>query len=131
MRSRKAPPWSARTGDALDESDQITTHLVGLAPSGLGAAAGADAARLAALMASVQELMTSAPDDGSGRALASLQIPLRSLHGVVDAVGLATTPPSVADVEQVKVRAAELHSATSLARAMLVSAPAPQPAPPG
>ena len=131
MRSRKAPPWSARTGAALDESDQITTRLVGLTPNGLAAAAGVDAARLAALMASVEELIVSAPDDGARRSLASLQGPMRSLHGVVDAVALAATPPSVADVEHVRARATELHSATSLARAMLVPAPAPPPVPPG
>ena len=131
MRSRKPLPWSARTASALGESDQITTSLVGLTPNGLAAVAGADAARLAALMASVEELMVSAPDDGASRALASLQGPLRSLHGVVDAVAFAATPPSVADVEQVRARATELHSATSLARAMLVPPPAPPPAPPG
>ena len=63
LRPRKAPRWPAQTAAALDESDQITTHLVGLAPGGLGAVASADATRLATLMASVQQLVASAPDD--------------------------------------------------------------------
>jgi hypothetical protein len=52
--------------------------------------------------------------------------PLRSLHGVVDAVALApTTAPSAADVEQVRVRVTQLESAAALARPSLVSASPP------
>jgi hypothetical protein len=119
----------AQTSEALDEADQITGRLVGLGPDGLGAAARADAARLAELMVSVDELVASAPDDASSAALASLQDPLRSLHGVVDAVAVAPTPPSAADVEQVRLRAAEVHNAATLARAGLVPPP-PPPSPP-
>jgi hypothetical protein len=130
-RSRRARPWTEQASGALDEANQITTHLVELGPDGLGAAAGADAARLAELMAAVERLVTSAPDDASGGTLASLQGPLGSLHGVVDAVAIAPTPPSAADVEQVRLRAAEVQSAAATARPSLVpSAPPPPPPPP-
>jgi hypothetical protein len=125
LRSRRAPGWPADTATALDDSDEITTHLVGLAPGGLGAVARADATRLAALMASVQQLVASAPDDPSRRALGEVQEPLRSLHGAVDAVSLQPQPPSSADLDQVRARATELHRATSQARATLVP-PTPQ-----
>ena len=120
LRSRRAPGWPAQTAAALDESDEITTHLVGLAPGGLGAVASADAARLATLMASVQQLVASAPDDASRRALGEVQEPLRSLHGALDAVSLRPQPPSSVELDEVRARATELHSATSLARATLV-----------
>ena len=120
LRPRRAPAWPAQMAAALDESDEITTHLVGLAPGGLGAVANADAARLATLMASVQQLVSSAPDAASQRAVTELQEPLRSLHGALDAVSLRPQPPSTVELDEVRARATDLHSATSLARATLV-----------
>jgi hypothetical protein len=127
LRSRRAPGWPAHTATALDQSDELTTHLVGLAPGGLGAVARADATRLATLMASVQQLVASAPDDASRRALGEVQAPLRSLHGALDAVALQPQPPSSAELDDVRARATELHSATSLARATLVPPASPRP----
>jgi hypothetical protein len=118
-RSPKASPWPARTAAVLAEADGITTHLVGLAPEGLAPVASADANRLAALMASVQELITSAPDDTSRRAIAAMQDPLRSLHGALDAIAMTSTMPSSLVVDDLRDRARALHSATSLARASL------------
>jgi hypothetical protein len=126
-RSQKASPWPARTAAVLAESDEITTHLVGLAPSGLGSIAGADANRLATLMASVEQLMTSAPDETSRRALAALQDPLRSLHIALDAIALTPNPLSDIEMDEIRVRATRLHSATSLARATLLPRPPGSP----
>jgi hypothetical protein len=100
-RSRKSPQWPAQTAAILDGSDEITTHIVGQAPAGLSAIAGADAARLAGLMASVQQLVASAPDDASRRALAQVQDPLRSLHAALDTLGLRGTPPSEQETAEV------------------------------
>jgi hypothetical protein len=127
LRSRKAPGWPAQAAAALDESDQITTHLVGLAPDGLGAVANADATRLATLMASVQQLVATAPDDPSRQALAQMQEPMRSLHGALDALAMRPPPPSSLDLDEVRTRATALHSATSLAHASLVPPAAPRP----
>ena len=128
LRSRKAPGWPAQTAAALDESDQITTHLVGLAPGGLGAVASADATRLATLMASVQQLVAIGPRrPHHGQALAQVQEPLRSLHGALDALALRPPPPSSLELDEVRTRATDLHSATSLARASLVPPAAPRP----
>ena len=65
----------------LDESDQITTHLVGLGPSGLVSVAAADASRLATLLATVEQLSASAPDEASRQALVRVEEPLSSLAG--------------------------------------------------
>jgi hypothetical protein len=119
-RSRKASPWRAQAGAVLDESDQITTHLVGLTPDGLGSVAGADASRLAALVASAQQLVASAPDEAARQALAAMQPAVRSLQGAVDAVAMLPMAPSAATVDDVRMRATELHGATALARATLV-----------
>jgi hypothetical protein len=118
-RSHKASPWPAQTAAVLGESDAITTHLVGLPPEGLAPVASADANRLATLMASVQELVTSAPDETSRRAVAALLDPLRSLHSALDAIALTMTLPSMVVVDDLRDRARALHSATSLARATL------------
>ena len=110
-----APP--APTAAVLAQSDEISTHLVGLAPGGLGSVAGADASRLAVLITMVEQLMTSAPDETSRRALATLHEPMRSLHSALDAIALTPHPPSDAEVAEIRARATTLHSATSLARA--------------
>ena len=85
--------------------------------------ATADAGRLAALMASVQQLAGSAPDETSRQALVAVEEPLRSLQAALDAVGLASTPPSDLNVNEVKATAARLHSATALARATIQPPP--------
>ena len=132
-RSPKAAPSpapaapTAATVEVLAQSDEITTHLVGLAPGGLGSAAGADASRLAVLITIVEQLMTSAPEETSRVALAGLHEPMRSLHGALDAIALTPNPPSDAEVAEVRARATALHSATSLARATLLP---PSPGPP-
>ncbi len=118
-RPRGSGQWPNQTVAVLDESDQITTHLVGLEPSGLVSVAAADASRLATLMVSVQQLAASAPNEASRQALFQVQEPMRSLQGAIDVVGLASTPPSAADVAGVKTAAARLHSATALARAAI------------
>ena len=76
-------------------------------------------ARLATLIAIVNELVASAPDATTGRALAGLQEPLRTLLAVVDARALAPDPPTAAAAEEVRLRAMQLHGATALARAPL------------
>ena len=83
-RSPKAAPSPAPAAPmaaVLAQSDEISTQLVGLAPGGLGSVAGAEAGRLAVLITMVEQLMTSAPDETSRRALATLHEPMRSLHG--------------------------------------------------
>jgi hypothetical protein len=116
-RRRKGPAWPVRAGQMLDESDRLTTHLVGLTASGLDAVAESDAARLAALAAALQQLISSAPDETSRQALGAVEGPLHSLQSVVDAVGLAPGPASDADLQNVVARATRMHSATALARA--------------
>jgi hypothetical protein len=125
LRRRRPPQWPAQAAAALDESDAITTHLVALAPAGLAAVAGSDAARLAALTATFERLMTTAPDDPSRRAIAEIHEPLRALHARLDAVTLGTTAPSQQDVDDLAAWATALHAATSFARARLVP-PRPQ-----
>jgi hypothetical protein len=127
LRPRRGSGWPDHAAAALDQSDEITTHLVGLAPGGLGAVASADARRLATLIASVQQLVASGPDDASRRALGEVQEPLRSLHGALDAVALRSQPPSSAELDEVRARATELHRATSQARATLVPMTSPRP----
>ncbi len=132
-RSPKAAPSpapAAPTGptvEVLAQSDEISTHLVRLAPGGLGSVAGADASRLAVLITIVEQLMTTAPDETSRVALARLHEPMRSLHGALDAIALTPHPPSDAEEAEVRARATALHSATSLARATLLP---PSPGPP-
>ena len=121
-----SPAATAPTAAVLAQSDEISTHLVGLAPAGLGAVAGADAGSLAVLITIVEQLMTSAPDETSRRALVTLHEPMRSLHGALDAIALTPHPPSDAEVAAVRARATALHSATSLARATLLP-PSPGP----
>ena len=123
-----APPAApslpaASSAAVLAQSDELTTHLVGLAPSGLGAVAGADANRLATLITMVEQLMTSAPEEASMRALVALHEPMRSLHGALDAMALAPHTPSDAEVVEIRARATTLHSATALARATLLPPP--------
>jgi hypothetical protein len=118
-RPRGSGQWPNQAAAVLDESDQITTHLVGLGPSGLVSVAAADASRLATLMASAQQLAGSAPDETSRQALVRVEEPLRSLQGALDLVGLASAPPSDPDVHEVHATAARLHSATALARATI------------
>ncbi len=120
-------PSPAPTAAVLAQSDEISTHLVGLAPAGLGSVAGADAGRLAVLITIVEQLLASAPDETSRRALVTLHEPMRSLHSALDAIALTPYPPSDADVAEVRTRATALHSATSLARATLLP---PSPGPP-
>ena len=122
-----SPAPTAPTAAVLAQSDEISTHLVGLAPARLGAVAGADAGSLAVLITIVEQLMTSAPDETSRRALVTLHEPMRSLHGALDAIALTPHPPSDAEVAAVRARATALHSATSLARATLLP---PSPGPP-
>ena len=121
----KKSPWTANASAAFAQSDEITTHLVGLEPGGLASVASADAARLAALAATVQQLASSAPDDRSMQAMMAMRGPLQSLHAAVDAVNLAPAPPSDFQVDQVRAAATGLHQATSLARANVL--PPPQP----
>jgi hypothetical protein len=113
----KKPPWTANASAAFAQSDEITTHLVGLEPGGLASVASADAARLAALAATVQQLASSAPDNTSMQSMMAMRGPLQSLHAAVDAVTLAPAPPSDFQVDQVRAAATGLHQATSLARA--------------
>jgi hypothetical protein len=122
-RPRGSGQWPNRAAAVLDESDQITTHLVGLGSSGLASVAAADASRLATLMASTQQLAGSAPDETSRQALVRVEEPLRSLQGALDLVGLASTPPSDPDVHEIHATAARLHSATALARATIQPSP--------
>ncbi len=119
-------PSPAPTAAVLAQSDEISTHLVGLAPAGLGSVAGADAGRLAVLITIVEQLLASAPDETSRRALVTLHEPMRSLHSALDAIALTPYPPSDAEVAEVRTRATALHSATSLARATLLP-PSPGP----
>ena len=129
-RSPKATPSPAPTAPmaaVLAQSDEISTQLVGLASGSLGSVAGAEASRLAVLITMVEQLMTSAPDETSRRALATLHEPMRSLHGALDAIALSPQPPSAAEVAEIRARATTLHSATSLARASLLP---PSPGPP-
>lgn len=121
--SRKKSPWPANASAALAQSDEISTHLVGLEPGGLASVASADAARLAALAATVQQLASSAPDARSMQALMAMRGPLQSLHAAVDAVNLSPTPPSALQVDQVRAAATGLHQATSLARANVLPPP--------
>ncbi len=122
---KKASPWTANASAAFAQSDEITTHLVGLEPGGLAAVANADAARLATLAATVQQLASSAPDNASMQAMMAMRGPLQSLHAAVDAVNLSPTPPSAFQVDQVRAAATGLHQSTSLARAN-VAPPPPQ-----
>lgn len=120
------PPAPAASSVAvLAQSDEITTHLVGLAPSGLGAVAGADANRLAVLITTVEQLTTSAPDEATMRALVGLHEPMRALHGALDAIAMARLTPSDPEVAEIRARATTLHSATALARATLLPPPGP------
>lgn len=121
-----SPAPTAPTAAVLAQSDEISTQLVGLAPARLGAVAGADAGSLAVLITIVEQLMTSAPDETSRRALVALHEPMRSLHSALDAIALTPHPPSDAEVAEVRSRATALHSATSLARATLLP-PSPGP----
>jgi len=119
------PTWHEQTAGVLGESDQLTTHLVTLPPGGVAALAREDAARIAALMAAVQQLTMAAPDEPARQTLWSIQEPLRALHGTLDAVSMAGVPPTEADVSQLRERANAVHSATSLARASLFPPPPP------
>jgi hypothetical protein len=119
-----APPLPAASSAAvLAQSDELTTHLVGLAPTGLAAVAGADADRLASLITMVEQLTTAAPEEAARRALVALHEPMRALHGALDAMALAPRTPSDAEVADIRARATTLHSATALARATLLPAP--------
>jgi hypothetical protein len=130
-RSRRRGRWPAEAGVALDESDQITTELLTLAPGSLGSVAGAEAARLAAVSASVDQLMRSAPDQTSKLALARLKEPMRALHGRLDAVALAPMPPLAVEENEIRAHAAELHSETSLAWATIFPSQVPPDRRPG
>ena len=121
-----SPAPTAPTAAVLAQSDELGADLVGLAPARLGAVAGADAGSLAVLITIVEQLMTSAPDETSRRALVALHEPMRSLHSALDAIALTPHPPSDAEVAEVRSRATALHSATSLARATLLP-PSPGP----
>ncbi len=122
---KKKSPWTADANAAFAQSDEITTHLVGLEPGGLASVASADAARLAALAATVQQLASSAPDNTSMQAMMAMRGPLQSLHAAVDAVTLAPAPPSDFQVDQVRAAATGLHQATSMARANVLPPPRP------
>ena len=115
-----SPGPAAAAAAVLSESDEITTHLVGLAPGGLSSVAGADANRLAALIATIEQLMTAAPDEVSRRSLAAVHDSMRSVHAALDAITLTPPPLSDADVVELRARATALHSATALARARLL-----------
>jgi hypothetical protein len=114
----------------LDESDRISTELLGVGPGRLGPVATMEAARLAALSASVEQLKRSAPDENARLALGQLQEPLRGLHSSVDAVALAPVSTSELGEDGIGAQAAKLHSATSLARAALLPSPPHVPGPP-
>lgn len=116
-----------QTADVLDQSDQITTHLVALAPGSVSSVAGADASRVAALLATVEQLMRSNPDEASRSALGALYPSMRSLHAALDAIALAPLPLADADVAELKARATALHTETALARATLFPPPATPP----
>ena len=120
-----SPGPAAPTATVLGQSDEITTHLIGLAPGSVGSVAGADANRLAALIATIEQLMTAAPDEASRRSLAAVHDSMRSLHATLDAIALTTLPPSDADVAELRARATALHGATALARATLLPPPGP------
>ncbi len=116
------PP--AEIAAVLDQCDAISTHVVALAPSSIGSVAAADAARLAALLATVEQLLRSTPDAAPRQALASLDASMRSLHAALDAIALvAPAPLADADVTELKARATALHSETSLTRATVFPPP--------
>jgi len=130
-RSRRRSRWPAKAGVALDESDQITTELLTIAPGSLASVAGAEAARLAAVSASVDQLMRSAPDQTSKLAFSRLQEPMRTLHARLDAVALAPMPPLAVEENAIRAQAAQLHSETSLAWATIFPSRVPPDRRPG
>ena len=130
-RSPKAAPApssapTAPTAAVLAQSDEISTQLVGLAPARLGAVAGADAGSLAVLITIVEQLMTSAPDETSRRALVALHEPMRSFHSALDAIALTPHPPSDSGGGGGQVSGDRAPRRTSLARATLLP-PSPGP----
>ena len=120
---RTSPTAPTAQAAVFDQSDEITTHLVGLAPGGLGSVAAGDADRLARLLAALGELMMSTSDESSRRALAALQDSMRTLHAALDAIALAPHLASDEELDEIRARATAVHSATALARASVVPRP--------
>jgi hypothetical protein len=120
---RHGPGWEDRTAAALAEADVLSSHLVGLAPGGVTGVAAADAARLAALGATMQTLMADAHDATGRSALEQVEAQVTVLHGLVDGIALTPTPPSAAAVEHLREQATALHTATAQARARILPQP--------
>jgi hypothetical protein len=123
-----AAPPRGRASQAvalLDESDELSTHIIALAPDRVRSVAAADAARLAALHAAIEQLRGSVADEVSIQALGALDAPMRSLHAALDAIALGPPSPlNDADGAELRARATALHVETSLARATLFPPPA-------
>jgi hypothetical protein len=123
-RSRRGPSWADRARAALDEADQLSTHLAALAPAGVGVVATGDAARLATLGASLQQLVTTAPDASSRAALDQVPPRVAVLHATVDALALGqASPPSSVSMDALQAQAVALHTVTASARALLFPMP--------
>ena len=120
-RHRAAVRWHERASTTVDDADQLALRILGLPPAGLPTMAGTEAARAAALLATVQDLAASAPEGGPRRAMAGLQDPLGGLQRTLDAIAIGQVAPSADTAVEVRNRATQLHSATSVARAALVA----------
>jgi hypothetical protein len=113
------PSWKMRTTHLLDEIEQLTNHLAVVSPDGLHAVAQSDATRLATMRGTLANLIAAAPDGTSRMALNGLTTPLAELHGAVDANAMSPDPSSQPTGASVSQLAAQLHTASTSARANL------------
>jgi hypothetical protein len=120
-RRRTAARWRERANAAVEDAEQIAMRLLAVPPAGLSTVAGPEAARLAALLATVGDLAASSPEDGPSRAMAGLQVPVGVLQQALDAIAIGQLAPSVEVAGEVRNRATQLHSASSVARAALAA----------
>jgi hypothetical protein len=122
-RSPGSPAWVDEVAAALDDSDQLSTHLATSTADGLPLVAGQDASRQAVLVATLDRLAAAAPQPSQRTAVMSVRGAAASLHASVDAATLSSGPPAEADAASVRAQATALHTATAQARAELVPAP--------
>ncbi len=104
----------------MDQLDGLTTHLLAIAPQGLGVVARSDSLLLADLAVAIQDLGATAPNDSARRAIDGVRGPLGQLHAAVDLVAVSPSPTE-AELTLVHQWAQALHVATSTARASLAA----------
>ena len=120
-RSGKGPSWSERAGGAVDQAQQMSVHLAALTPDAARTVAATDSPTLAALGVTLQQLVSSAPNETSRAAVEQVRASTAALHAAVDAVALSPTTPTSVDVDQLTALATRLHTAASSANALIAS----------